>query len=246
MSTQVENATQILREAILSGTYGAGEKLKEVHIAASLGVSRTVIRLALSSLELEGLVAHTPNRGFRTKRFTLDEVSDAIILRGEIEAIAARCICEKGISDANVSLFRDLLDSMKTVLASGFSQREARLKWMELVAEFHALIVSASGNTAIHSTIAHLSRIPLVAPHSVVFDLSSEDFSLERVKRTYETRVQLVEALIQRQGGHAAALMIGYAHQACRNKRASVEGMRLGKPVSAIPGLGLISRSEER
>ena len=245
-ATQVEKATQALREAILSGVYAGDDKLREVPLSEMLGVSRTVVRLALSALELEGLVVHAPNRGFRTRAFSLEEVTDAIIVRGELEAIAARYICEKGLSDGDRERFQTLLARMEQGLADGFAEVEGRLAWMDLVSSFHGLLVSASGSPAIKATIAQLSRIPLVAPYSVVFDLSSEDYSHARVRDAFETRKQLVEALINRQGGRAAALMVGYAYQACNNKRASFEGMRNGRRVSGIPGMGLISRHGER
>jgi DNA-binding GntR family transcriptional regulator len=142
--------------------------------------------------------------------------------------------------------FEDLLRQMERVLDGGFAEVESRLAWMDLVASFHGLLVSASGSFAIRATIEQLSRIPLVAPYSVVFDLSSEDYSRDRVRSTFETRKQLVEALIAGQSGRAAALMVGYAYQACNNKRASFEGMRYGRRVSSIPGMGLISREETR
>ncbi|MBP5857006.1 GntR family transcriptional regulator [Marivibrio halodurans] len=245
-ATQVEKATQALREAVLSGVYGGDEKLREVPLSEMLGVSRTVVRLALSALELEGLVVHAPNRGFRTRAFSLEEVTDAIIVRGELEAIAARYICERGLSVDDRERFQDILARMEQVLADGFAEVEGRLAWMDLVAAFHGLLVSASGSPAIEATIAQLSRIPLVAPKSVVFDLSSADYSRDRVLDMFETRKQLVEALMNRQGGRAAALMVGYAYQACSNKRASFESMRSGRRLSMVPGMGLINRRDER
>ena len=245
MATQVERATQLLREAVQSGAYGADEKLAEMHLAEDLGMSRTVIRAALSALELEGLVTRTPNRGFRTRRFTLDEVADSIILRGEVEAIAARYACERGLSEEDLQRFETVLDEMADILDCGFFEVEHRLKWMELVAKFHDLLVECSGSSAIRYSIDHLKRIPLVAPYSVMFDLSSEDYSLGRIRTTFEMRQQIVEALRLRQAGRASALMIAYAYQACNNKRESVEAMRSGREMSPTPGLGLIAQGKD-
>ena len=53
-----------LREAILSGTFGSGDKLpSELELAESFGVSRATVREALGTLVSAGLIAKTPGAG---------------------------------------------------------------------------------------------------------------------------------------------------------------------------------------
>lgn len=51
-----EDVIPRLREAILKGHFGPGERLRENLLAQSMGVSRGPIREALRQLEREGLV----------------------------------------------------------------------------------------------------------------------------------------------------------------------------------------------
>src|SRR5258708_36092245 len=50
-----------IREAILGGSIGAGERLNEVRLSKTLTVSRTPVRAALQALAGGGLVGYTPN-----------------------------------------------------------------------------------------------------------------------------------------------------------------------------------------
>ena len=45
-----------IREAILGGSIGAGERLNEVRLSKTLAVSRTPVRAALQALAGEGLL----------------------------------------------------------------------------------------------------------------------------------------------------------------------------------------------
>ncbi len=45
-----------LRQMIVKGRLAAGERLAEIPVAESLGVSRTPVRLAFRALEQEGLL----------------------------------------------------------------------------------------------------------------------------------------------------------------------------------------------
>ena len=60
-----------------------------------LGVSRTPLRLALSTLAHEGLLEPLPGGGFVVRSFTRADVSDAIELRGVLEGTAARLAAER-------------------------------------------------------------------------------------------------------------------------------------------------------
>ena len=64
-----------IREAILGGSIGAGERLNEVRLSKTLAVSRTPVRAALQALAGEGLLDYAPNRGFTVREFPLTRSS---------------------------------------------------------------------------------------------------------------------------------------------------------------------------
>jgi DNA-binding GntR family transcriptional regulator len=73
-----------IRTAILDGTLEPGERLHDEDLINWIGVSRTPIREALSSLANEGLVEMAPNRYTRVALPHPDEVLDAIRTLGVI------------------------------------------------------------------------------------------------------------------------------------------------------------------
>ena len=71
---------QTLRQAILKGELQPGERLMEIKLAETLGVSRTPIREAIRKLELEGLVVMIPRKGAAVANITEKDIK--VILKG--------------------------------------------------------------------------------------------------------------------------------------------------------------------
>lgn len=69
-SSRSDDVYVALREALLGGGFTPGEQLREGEIAAQLGVSKTPVREALSSLRARGLLQANSTRGIRVA--TLD------------------------------------------------------------------------------------------------------------------------------------------------------------------------------
>ena len=93
---QTTRALLRLREMILSGEFAPGERMSELRLVKRLGVSRTPLRLALATLEHEGLLQGLKSRGYVVREFTKADISDAIELRGVLEGTAARFAAERG------------------------------------------------------------------------------------------------------------------------------------------------------
>src|SRR6202007_3058218 len=98
-----------VREAILCGAVGAGERLNEVQLSRTLSVSRTPVRAALQALAGEGLLDYAPNRGFTVREFPLPAIVDAYEIRASLEGVAARFAAERGLSpDEKATIERSL------------------------------------------------------------------------------------------------------------------------------------------
>lgn len=80
---------ETIRNAILSGTLKPGERLMEVQMAESLGVSRTPVREAIRKLELEGLVIMLPRKGAFVSDLTVKDITEVLEIRGALEGLAA-------------------------------------------------------------------------------------------------------------------------------------------------------------
>ncbi|WP_269767993.1 GntR family transcriptional regulator [Caballeronia hypogeia] len=82
--------TERLREAIMTGEFALGEALSEDTLAIELGVSRTPIREALSTLQHQGLVTIVPQTGTFVFAATADDVGELCDFRATLEVKAAR------------------------------------------------------------------------------------------------------------------------------------------------------------
>ena len=85
-----EGVARILRTEIFSGRLKPGEPMPERLLAEQLGVSRTPVREALFTLQSEGLVELTPNRGATVRMITAQDIVRIYSLRGVLESYAAR------------------------------------------------------------------------------------------------------------------------------------------------------------
>jgi DNA-binding GntR family transcriptional regulator len=88
-TTTPEGVYRVLRSAILEGTVPPGGQLREAHIAADLGISRSPLREALSRLEDEGLVVKIPFRGAFVVEVSAADVAEISSVRLLVEPYAA-------------------------------------------------------------------------------------------------------------------------------------------------------------
>ena len=79
----------VIRDGILTGTYGPNQRLTEMDLSAELGVSRQTVGIALVRLEQEGLVVTQPNRGASVRSVSVAEALRALRVREALEGVAA-------------------------------------------------------------------------------------------------------------------------------------------------------------
>lgn len=88
----------LLREYLRSGQVRWGEPLREAHLAARLGVSRTPVRESLARLASEGLV-ETHGRSFTVPALTSEDLDDIYDLRVLLESEAVRQVAARPAGD---------------------------------------------------------------------------------------------------------------------------------------------------
>ena len=89
---QREAVVTHIRRAIVLGDLQPGEKLREVKLAAELGVSRATLREALNLLVQDGLLVQEPYRGFSISRLDAAALRDIARTRVPLDLIAIRAI----------------------------------------------------------------------------------------------------------------------------------------------------------
>ena len=129
-----------LREQLLNGEIPPRQHLVEARIAREIGTSRTPIREALHSLELEGLIESIPRVGYVVKPINEDEVEEICEIRAAIEEVGARWAMEK----APQTLIEEL---RKNISMSEEKTAQGNPKvFVELDAQFHEIIARLSGS----------------------------------------------------------------------------------------------------
>lgn len=240
MSFALEDATTALRCRLLAGNFDPGTKLREISVAEDLGVSRTIARLAMSTLEHEGLLTREPNRGSRVKRFSIKEIADAIEVRGELEAMAVRQAAERGLEAAADDELSEMLERFEELLTAGVTTDEMRDRWVELNSAFHACLIEASGNWALKVSIAQMSRLPLVSPSALIFDRKDHENGYRQLAASHADHMEIVAAIRARQGHRAEARMREHAYMNARNKRLNLADPETMDLARALPGGPLI------
>jgi DNA-binding GntR family transcriptional regulator len=137
-----------LRQALISGGFVAGERIREVELAAKLGVSRGTLREALRHLEQEGLIITNPHRGTFVVKLTPGEADDIYGLRIALEAYAVERAAELVTPD-DLEQLQAAVEAFRTVVRT---ERSALGPRVELDLQFHELICDLSGNARLLRT----------------------------------------------------------------------------------------------
>lgn len=112
-----DQALDILRQRVLDGDHAPGDRLNEVEIAESLGISRGPVREALQRLAAEGLVESVPRRGAFVRRFTVEELHQMYEFREIVEAGAAGLAALRASAE-DVAELRAMLTATERMIAS--------------------------------------------------------------------------------------------------------------------------------
>jgi GntR family transcriptional regulator of vanillate catabolism len=220
MSSQIDYTTQELRRRILSGQVAPGERMVELELSAQLAVSRTPIRIALGELEKEGLLERLPTRGFRVRQFSVDEITNAVDVRGVLEGMAARQAAERGITPETRAGLQACIDEGRVLLqeaeASGHVIDAAR--WVPMNARFHGALVQAAGNSTLASALAHVSKTPMAGAGALSLNGALPLLEFGFIQRAQSDHEDVLAALLAGEGARAEALMREHAHRSRDNK----------------------------
>jgi DNA-binding GntR family transcriptional regulator len=88
--TICDRAAEAVRTMIVSGALPDGTRINEVHLAATLGLSRTPLREALNRLAAEGALEAQPRRGYFVKPLTAAEFEQVYAIRPMLDPQALR------------------------------------------------------------------------------------------------------------------------------------------------------------
>ena len=131
---EVSSLRESIRRAILDrlvrGELPVGESINEVALAQEFGVSRTPLREALVSLELEGLIEARPRRGWWVPPLTPQVVREVYPIIAALEVLALELTGTTELA-ALLPELRSRNEEMRTAAADPVEAQHADDAWHE-------------------------------------------------------------------------------------------------------------------
>ena len=185
-----------IRAGLRSGQWPSGTHLREQEIAEQLGMSRTPVRDALRRLAADGFLHFEPHLGTRVPGWTRRDLEEIFLLRLNLEGMAAE-LAALHASDEQIDQLGALADMMM-VASQGDDPQLSKVA--EANADFHRLLVEASGNRRLRRLIELVTEFPLAVRTFANYDRRA-------LARSLAHHIELVEALRARDSGWAKAVM---------------------------------------
>lgn len=153
----VDEIAAMLRERIYTQRYPTGAWLRQEHLSAELGVSRTPLREALRVLEQEGLVQVVAGRGARVVTGDLETLLEAYEMRAVVDGLAARLAAERP-RENQVRHLRQAIEAQRAAVEPWVARN-----YTQSNVDFHEQIVHLSGNQFV------INQLPILRMTAQVF-----------------------------------------------------------------------------
>ena len=169
-----------LMQAIESGVYQPGDRLREVEIADRLSLSRTPIREALRRLEAENIIEHRPRVGAVSRSLGQAEVVELYEMRLVLERTAAE-MAAKHAAEAEVDALGALNDGISAAGADASKAAAVNQK-------FHQAIYLAARNRFLLDAARAMNNALLLLGPTTLADA-------DRIATVAHQHAQIIEAI---------------------------------------------------
>lgn len=208
MQTLSQNVTETLRDWILHGRFKPGERIEEIPISLSMGVSRTPVRAALATLASEGLIDHQPKRGYQVKVFELGDILAAYEVRAVLEGLACRSAAQRGLHSTQIENLRRCLREGDQLLSKGRLDPADHEPYQKVNVDLHNTLIDAARNPWLGRFAEQAHNIPYASDRIVLW----EDYDL--ITRSHGDHHRIVEAIVDRDATRAEQLMREHVYYA--------------------------------
>lgn len=195
-----DRVAAVLSEEIESGRIAEGDKLPtEVELVKQLGVSRTVVREAVSRLRNAGLVEPRQGLGVfvlprRTRPLDLEseaaatksKVLQIVEVRRAMEGEAAALAAARA-TPADITRMRAALDAIDAAVAAGGDGVDEDLS-------FHQSIAESTGNAVMVSTVRYLGEVLRSGIRVTRANEARRDDFIEDVRQEHHAILAAVES----------------------------------------------------
>ncbi|MEP9381235.1 GntR family transcriptional regulator [Nocardioides sp. KR10-350] len=207
-SSRSNQAYEDLRNLLLGGHFPPNTRLTEAELTSLLQVSRGTVRAVLVRLVQEGYLTSEPNRGVRTRFFSLEEALEVLEAREALESALAEKAAERATDD-ELELLAEICDEMGATDYVESESAYARL------------------NRRFHQQIRDSARQPILAgfADSLVYPLvmrQYRDLTSTSPRRTTLIEHRAILSALQTRNGEAAAASM--RHHIASGRRSLLEG----------------------
>lgn len=202
-----------LRQMIMAGKLAEGTRLSEVQVAEMFAVSRTPARLALTALEIEGLIKKRDGRGYTIQQFSFDDFARVYEVRGMLEGLAAATMAREGMDPELMAHLLAENKRMEEVIANEPCAETVVTEYQKTNTEFHENIMQHCGNRFVGLSFARLENLPMGKLGTLVFN---EDRAAKEVMRLRLGNMQhrvILDAIEKRDTLRAEMLMREHGQQ---------------------------------
>ncbi|WP_199258012.1 GntR family transcriptional regulator [Paracoccus binzhouensis] len=241
-TTQTVRAAMTLRDMIIGGRLAPDHRYTETQLAEMLSMSRTPIRAALQRLTDEGLLSPVAAGGYMVRQFLPSEISEAIELRGMIEGFCVRLLAERGLPPETIGRIAAISDRIAALLAREDFTRAELPVYERLNAEFHQGLVEATESSLLIQEAARANRRPFASASALVGMYDSDRAARLHLLIGQDHHRILVEAIRNRQGSRAEAIMREHARLSQHNLSRAME---TSATLERIRGAALIRQPDE-
>ncbi len=182
-----------IKEAIAIGLLPMGTRLREEELAEVFDVSRTPVREAMKKLEIERLVETGGSNGCVVRVLTVDECLDTLEVLEVLRATACRMLMGR--------IPRSLLMVLEQNTRKGTHLADP-LQQYENNAEFHDLLVRATGNSVLSKLNDQLSFTERMISNTVLPVSFASDYA-ERHRALIMAIVNNNEAVVESELAHS-------------------------------------------
>ena len=140
-----------IRNAIIEGKMGPGERLVEQKLAQDLGTSQPTVREALKELEYEGFVRKISNKGTYVTELTQVDIVKILRVRMALEQIA--------FEEAAVKMTSDVAEDLKSLVGEmeiAATERD-RKRFYNADLAFHRVIWDLAGNSYLSNALSRVA-----------------------------------------------------------------------------------------
>lgn len=210
MATRAIEIQNKIREGVLNGDFPGGMRMNEVDLATSLGVSRTPVRNALSTLGAEGLLDYTPNSGYVVRSYSSKDIADIYEVRAVLDGLAARTLAEQELSDTSRGALHKIITDGANLVALGRWSDHICGRWIEINEDFHATLIDATDNSHLREMYRKAKDIPLIT------ELRFRWFDGTDMTQSQSEHSEIFDAVVNKQAVRAEALAREHTYRSGR------------------------------